>query len=247
MSEEHLSETEFVRTYDPTIYARPNTSVDTVIFTILKSDLHVLLVKRALHPFKGYWSLVGGFIDVAQDATLEATAKRKLQEKTGVTTPYLEQFATIGNNDRDPRGWSVTTVYFALIPNHTIDLKAGNGTLDSQWAKVTNGTVSEPLAFDHAEILHGCYDRLRSKVLYTSLPIHFMPAHFTLSDLQKVYEIIIAKKIEHKSFRRRILAAEILEETSKMRHEAGRPAQLYQLKDSAKTHFFMRTIEGASN
>jgi len=242
----HQSEEDFLRDYDPTVFERPSTSVDTAIFTVLDDHLHVLTAKRAEHPFKDRWSLVGGFIDLQKDSDLESTAKRKLEEKTGVKTPYLEQFGTIGNKKRDPRGWSVTTVYFALIPCHEVQLRAGKGAIDIKWSKVTGGKVKDKLAFDHADILVKCTERLRSKVLYTSLPVYLMPKDFTLGELQKVYEIILEKKVDHKSFRRRILSADILEETAEMRHDGKRPAHLYRLKKSHHPHIFVRNIEGAS-
>lgn len=240
------SEKEFLKSYDPKAFDRPSTSVDTVIFTVLDESLHVLTVKRAEHPFKDQWSLVGGYIDLQNDLDLEATAKRKLEEKTSVKTPYLEQFATIGNKNRDPRGWSVTTIYFALLPCHEVKLQSGKGTVDTKWSKVTDGKVKDKLAFDHADILEKCTERLRSKVLYTSLPVYLMPEDFTLGELQKVYEIILDKKIDHKSFRRRILSTDILEETKDLRHDGKRPAQLYRQKGSRQTHFFVRNIEGAA-
>ncbi|MDQ2993685.1 MAG: NUDIX domain-containing protein [Pseudomonadota bacterium] len=228
------------------INVKPSASVDTVIFTVIDHHLHVLTVKRAHQPFKEMWSLVGGYIDLDKDADLEATAKRKLTEKTGVFTPYLEQFGAVGNNKRDPRGWSVTTIYFALIPSYEVQLRAGSGAADIKWSKIVAGKIAEPLAFDHDEILVHCMERLRSKVLYTSLPVHLMSKDFTLGELQKVYETILCKKIDHKSFRRRILNADFLEETSEYRHEGKRPAQLYRLKESHRTHIFVRNIEGAS-
>lgn len=236
----------FLRSYDATQFERPNTCIDTVIFTVKDDALHVLTVKRAHHPFKGSWSLVGGYVDVAQDEDLLATAKRKLKQKTGVDTPYLEQCMTIGNKHRDPRGWSVTTVYVALIPHAQLTLHADHGAADTQWLPVLHGRVDEALAFDHADILLQCTQKLRSKVLYTSLPVFLMPTHFTLGELQKVYELILDKKIDHKSFRRRILAADILEEVEGLfRHETTRPAQIYRVRYHA-IHFFMRNIEGAS-
>jgi len=239
------TEEQFLKDYNASAFERPNITVDTVIFTVLEQSLHVLLVKRAEHPFKGSWSLVGGYVDIHQDQVLEDTAKRKLEQKTGVKTPYLEQFETIGNGTRDPRGWSVTTVYFALISSDHIHLKAGQGAADTQWARIEKGQVDLPLAFDHAEILSRCTERLRNKVLYTSLPIYLMPESFTLGELQAVYEIILGQGIDPKSFRRRILSAEILEETGEKRHVSKRPASLYRLRETASTHFFVRNIECA--
>lgn len=240
------TEEDFLRNYDSSAFEKPITSVDIVIFTVLNNHLHVLTIKRAEHPFKDLWSLVGGFIDLQNDADLESAAMRKLKEKTGVKSPYLEQFGTIGNRSRDPREWSVTTVYFALIPCHTVKLQPGKGTIDIKWSKVIDGKIKDKLAFDHSDILAKCTERLRSKVLYTSLPIYLMPKDFTLGELQKVYEVILDKKIDHKSFRRRILNAEIIEDIGKMRHEGKRPAHLYQLKEMNSPHFFVRNIEGAS-
>ena len=242
----HQTEEEFLRDYEADLFKKPNASVDTVIYTIFDNHLHALILKRSEHPFKELWSLVGGFIDVQLDCDLEATAKRKLEEKTGVRTPYLEQFSTIGNNIRDPRGWSITTVYFALISHVNVHLYIGKGASEIKWSRLAKGKVKEKLAFDHAEILSKCTERLRNKVLYTSLPVHLMQEDFTLGELQKVYEIILDYKLDHKSFRRRMLSAGILEETGAMRHDGRRPAHLYRLKKQHCTHFFIRNIEGAS-
>jgi len=240
------TEKEFLKSYDASVFERPNTLVDTVIFTVLDGDLHVLLVKRANHPFMDKWALVGGFIDINQDKDIEETAMRKLEEKTGVKTPYLEQYGSIGNSSRDPRGWSVTNIYFALIPNENVNLKAGEGASEIKWAKITDNKVKEKLAFDHVEILEGCLARLRGKVLYTSIPVYLLPKNFTLRELQNIYETILDKKLEHKSFRRRMINADILEETGDMTQDKGRPAMLYRLKKGSGTHYFMRNIEGAS-
>lgn len=241
----YKTEAEFLKAYDARAFDRPNVSVDTVIFTVSGGELKTLIMKRANHPAQGQWSLVGGFIDVHNDRELIDTAKRKLEEKTGVKTPYLEQFCSFGGKARDPRGWSVTTVYFALIPSEDIVLQAGEGATDIKWSVVTDRKVQEKLAFDHAQILEGCTERLKSKVLYTTLPIYLMAEEFTLAELQKVYEIIMGGKMDHKSFRRRILGADILEETGKMKETGRRPAMLYRQKETEGTYFFVRNIEGS--
>jgi ADP-ribose pyrophosphatase YjhB (NUDIX family) len=190
--------------------------------------------------------LVGGYVDIHQDENLEATAKRKLEEKTGVKTPYLEQCETFGDATRDPRGWSITTVYFALIPYDGIHLKAGKGAEELKWLAVEEGDLKEKLAFDHEMLLRRCIERLRNKVLYTSIPTHLLPKEFTLGELQKIYEILLGKKIDHKSFRRRILSVDLLEEAAEMRYESKKPAKLYRSKAPQKIHYFMRNIEGAT-
>lgn len=239
------AEKAFLEQYDPTAFDRPNNAVDSVIYTVFEGGLHVLLMRREHHPYQGNWSLIGGYVDLARDETLEDTAKRKLLEKTGVATPYLEQFYTFGGKDRDPRGWSVTTVYFALIPAQHIQLQANSGARETKWVALSEGGVGEKLAFDHDHILQKCTERLRKKVLYTSLPVHLMPPHFTLNELQDVYETIMGHKMDPKSFRRRLLSADILQETGEMRQTGRRPAKLYQLKQADETFFFTRNIEAA--
>ncbi|MGV2293643.1 NUDIX domain-containing protein, partial [Trinickia sp. YCB016] len=99
-------------------FSLPYTTVDVVIFTVLDNVLQVLLVQRpagAGEPYPGCWALPGGFVDVETDATLEDCARRKLFEKTVMRSPYLEQLGSWGSATRDPRGWSATHVWFALI------------------------------------------------------------------------------------------------------------------------------------
>lgn len=241
------SEYDFLKNYNPNTFERPNVSVDTVIYTVHDNALKVLLVQRAEHPFKDQWTLAGGYINIKQDEDIEATARRKLEEKTGVKTPYLEQYATYGNRTRDPRHWSVTTVYFALLPYNSIVLQKGSTANDSKWVSVKNGKVNEKLGFDHEKILEGCTERLKNKVLYTSLPLHLMPETFTLHELQTVYETILETTIEHKSFRRRIIGANLVEETGEMRQTGHRPAMLYQRSKNKETHIFLRNLEAASS
>jgi ADP-ribose pyrophosphatase YjhB (NUDIX family) len=238
------TETEFLEKYDPKVFDRPSTAVDNVIYTVFDDSLHVLVVKRTEHPFKGQWALVGGFVDLQNDSDLEATAKRKLVEKTGVITPYLEQFKTIGGKLRDPRGWSLTTVYFALLSSNDITLQSSKTANEIKWVKIINGQITQSLAFDHNLILKECTERLQKKVLYTSLPLHLMPNEFTLNELQAVYEIILGNTIEHKSFRRRMLGAEILQETGNLKQTGKRPAMLYSRTTLNDTHFFVRNLEG---
>ena len=114
------SEAEFLQNYNSSRYEKPSFTVDLVIFTVRDEQLHVLLVKRAEHPFKGCWALPGGFLDPRRDDSVDACAARKLVEETGVSAPYLEQLKTYGSRNRDPRGWIATTIYFALMVSDSV-------------------------------------------------------------------------------------------------------------------------------
>ncbi len=238
-----LSESEFLRSYDPKVFDAPLTTVDTVIFTVKDTQLQVLLVKRNDHPALGKWALPGGFIRLQEDADLDAAALRILKTKTGVASPYVEQLMTVGNKQRDPRGWSVTVVYFALINSDAIDLSVGGNSDAVAWFPITDNAVSATLAFDHDLLLENALQRLRAKTEYSALPVHLLPEQFTLGDLQKTFEIILGRPIDKSAFRRRINDAAILEEiVGAVRGGANRPAQLFRLKDGTRQHFFPRTI-----
>lgn len=231
-------------------FERPISTVDLVIFSVREEDLTVLLVQRPsqqAEPFPGKWALPGGFIDIARDQDLEACARRKLMQKTGVDAPYLEQLGSFGSAVRDPRGWSVTHVYFALMASDDITPRPGGNAPDSRWSGVRGESVREVLAFDHAEILRAALARLRSKVEYTSLPAFLLPGEFTLTQLQKIYEVILGRALEKKAFRTRLLTAEILEALPRKLSGPNRPAQLYRLKRRRQAHIFSRPFGSADD
>ena len=224
--------------------SRPLTTVDVVIFTVLENSLHVLLVARPDkpgEPYPGMRALPGGFVDIERDADLESCALRKLQQKTGVKTPYLEQVGSWGGKSRDPRGWSATHVYFSLIP------PPEHLESDAAWFPVEGQRVKTKLAFDHNMLLEAAVQRLRSKVEYTSLPAFLLPNEFTLSELQQVYEVILERALEKSAFRTRVFAAGLVEPVNKIRTGNNRPAQLYRLIHPRKAVFFPRTFSPRKN
>lgn len=223
-------------------FARPLTTVDIVIFAIRDDTLQVLLVQRPAgenEPFPEWWALPGGFVDIDKDRDLEACAVRKLREKTGMVSPYLEQLGSWGSAGRDPRGWSATHAYFALMPDLPV---SGAGAADARWFAADSGKPKVRLAFDHAQILEAAVQRLRNKVEYTSLPAYLMTPEFTLPELQRVYEIVLDRSLEKSAFRTRMLTADLIEPVAKMRKGPNRPAQLYRLKKAKAPVFFARTF-----
>ncbi len=230
---------------DPTLppFPRPFTTVDVAIFSVIDDVLRVLLVKRPQEsdePFPGLWALPGGFVDVERDRTLEDCARRKLAEKTGVISPYLEQLGSWGGRDRDPRGWSATHVYFALIPGEALRLEKGANAADVGWFTLEGALP--PLAFDHAELLAAAVERLRSKVEYTSLPAFLIEEPFSLPQLQRIYEIVLGRPLDKSGFRTRMLAADFLAEAGHIDGDSKRPAIGYRLKDRSAAIVFPRTF-----
>lgn len=233
------TEKKFLDGYDIHQYSIPLITVDMGIFSIIDKQLNILLVRRESHPEKAKLALPGGFINQDKDIDIEATALRKLKKKTGVKLSYLEQVESIGNANRDPRGWSVTILYFALIDSNRVNKKLlGN----SSWHPVDE-VHSIPLAFDHNLLVTKAIKRLRSKTLYTALPMALLPDKFTLTELQTIFEIILSRKLPVKSFRRRVIDAGVVEVTDESKISGKRHAKLYKSIGIKKDFYFPRPLQ----
>jgi 8-oxo-dGTP diphosphatase len=210
--------------YEP--YELPGVTVDLVIFTVSEGLLKALLVKRAEEPFAGCWSIPGGFLKAGE--SLDEAAVRVMHDKTGVKEVYLEQLYTFGDPDRDPRARVITVTYFALIPWKNLNQPTSAKVADVAWFPVDD---LPSLAFDHKKIMNYAIARLRAKASYSNIVYGLMPEKFRLSDLQKMYEIIINKPLDKRNFRKRMLATGLLLETGS-RDIAGahRPAMLFKFK-----------------
>lgn len=210
-------------------FESPKVTVDAVIFTIYNDKLQTLLIKRKGPPFKNSWALPGGFLE--KDERLVKAAGRELFEEAGVGKIYLEQLFTFGDPGRDPRGRVITVAYFALVPA-PLKISAGSDAKEAKWWPVNS---LPRLAFDHKQIIHYALERLRFKLEYTNVAWAFLPLKFTLTDLQKVYEIVWGKKVDKRNFRKKILSLGLLKPLKEKRtglHQ--RPSQLYSFKARQK-------------
>jgi len=199
--------------------ARRPLRVDVVIFAIRDRTLQVLLWRREDEPFRGAWSLPGGFVEKGEP--LEEAARRVLEEKTGFTEEvYLEQLYTFARPDMDPRGELVSAAYYAVV---TTSRESPDGTFH-------DARRAPPLAFHHDDVLARGIERLRTKAEYSTVPLRFLDEPFTLSEVQAVYEVLLDRPLDKRNFRRKMLALDVLEETEgKRRTGAHRPARLYRL------------------
>jgi 8-oxo-dGTP diphosphatase len=198
--------------------------VDCVVFGFDESELKVLLIQRALDPFKGKWALPGGFVRV--DETLDAAARRELAEETGLENVFLEQLYTFGTVNRDPRERVVSVAYYALVKLTDHKAKAATDAVNAQWFPISK---LPKLAFDHADILAAARARLQGKVRYQPIGFELLPPKFTLSDLQHVYEAILESELDKRNFRKKVLGFGLLV-ALKETQMAGRhrPAQLFR-------------------
>lgn len=138
---------EFLEAYDPYKYKNPCCTTDTVVFSYREGKvkdpdgLKVLMVKRSNHPSIGFWALPGGFVNLEED--LDDTARRELEEETGVSGLTIEQFACYGDYRRDPRARVITTAYMALVEEEKITVEAGDDASDAAWCTVSLRTTED--------------------------------------------------------------------------------------------------------
>jgi 8-oxo-dGTP diphosphatase len=208
-------------------YPHPAVTTDVAVFTIRDGRLHMLLVKRANPPFQGSWALPGGFLDIDED--LDACAERELAEETGITGVYLEQLYTFGDTGRDPRERVISVTYYALVPQHALATpRASSDAADVGWFALDDLPA---LAFDHDRIVAMAHARLVAKLEYSTIAFQFMPATFTLSELQCVYESLLNQSLDKRNFRKRVLSLDLIEETGGQRRNGKhRPAREYRVK-----------------
>lgn len=206
-------------------YPHPAVTTDVVLFTIRNATLCVLLIKRANPPCQGMWALPGGFLDIDED--LEACAKRELLEETGVEGIYLEQLYTFGDPNRDPRERVISVTYFALSRSDNLSPKASSDATHTSWFSIRKLPT---LAFDHGKIVDLAHQRLVSKLGYSTIAFQMLPARFTLSQLQSVYETLLNENLDKRNFRKGILARNIIQETGEYSRTGNhRPAKTYRL------------------
>ncbi len=211
-------------------YPRPALTVDCVVFGFdPDGDLKVLLIQRDLEPFQGRWALPGGFVQMNE--TIDGAARRELQEEAGIRGVFLEQLYTFGELDRDPRERVVSVAYFALVALEHHTPHASTDARNAAWFSVSE---LPSLAFDHEAIVTMAIQRLRGKVRYQPIGFELLPARFTLTQLQQLYEVVLEKPLDKRNFRKKILAMDLLVETDEIQKDvAHRAARLYRF-DEAK-------------
>jgi 8-oxo-dGTP diphosphatase len=208
-------------------YPRPALTVDCVVFGLGQASLQVLLIQRDLEPYRGVWALPGGFVRVDED--IEDAALRELREETGLERVFLEQLYTFGAKGRDPRERVVTVAYYALVKLMDHRVQAATDARDAAWFAA--GKLPK-LAFDHAEIVATALGRLRGKVRYQPIGFELLPPKFTLSQLQRLYEVILERPLDKRNFRKKVLSLELLEELDEIEQGvAHRAARLYRFDE----------------
>lgn len=235
--------------YDPSAFPPFAVTVDLVVLTVRRHALCALVVRRGEEPYEGKWALPGGFVRADEDLTWAAA--RELKEETGLRAhdtagglpgAHLEQLATYGDPDRDPRMRVVSVAHLALAPDLPSPTPGGDAQ-GARWAPVDDllvaaetfrrdegegGKVS--LAFDHDQILAAGVERARSKIEYSSLATAFCPPEFTVGELRRVYEAVWGVVLDPRNFHRKVTGTPgfLVPSGGTTTRQGGRPAQLFR-------------------
>ncbi|WP_409341532.1 NUDIX domain-containing protein [Paenibacillus sp. MBLB4367] len=245
-----MNQTENERNYSADRYRTPDGApADIVIFTITKQEkrpgkkslplreLKVLLIRRKAWPFQGMWALPGGFSKETE--TMEVTARRELEEETGVNDVHLEYLGVYSEPGRDPRGWIISHAYCALVNEALLaHRQAADDAEEVGLFPVDEALDKMELAFDHRTIVRDAYSSIREQMLTSTIAKQFLPERFTLGELQQVIRTVVPGFEEH-NFIRKITSTQsrkgIVEEVKDTNGSpltsveySQRPAQLYR-------------------
>jgi len=237
-------------------------AVNIVCFRIDWNErmLNVLLIKRNIAPHKNKWSLPGGFVQ--EDETIEESAKRIFTEETGLVPNYLSQFRTYSDIKRDKRVIDqksgdkarVITTSFTAIYTDSQRFTLHEDSEDMRWFKIPRRYISryipEEMAFDHYDMLLDTSNRLRISLEYSGLATRFLPDHFTLGQIQDIYEIIWEVELDPANFREKLTNVEgwikeVKSEPKNLEPRRGKPPTWYKEHDIPQFDRMITNPEGS--
>jgi len=204
-------------------------AVDCTIFGFDSKSLKLLLFRRKVEPLKGSWSLIGAFLE--NDLSIIDGAKRILLESTGLKDIYLEQLKTYGAVDRDPVERVISVGFYSLIRIDELDIQSVED-YDAKWFDINE--VPE-LILDHGAMVKDAIAALQLEARHKPIGFSLLPDHFTLPQLQALYESIYQSKRDSRNFRKKVLSLNILEKTDlKDKTGSKKGAFLYTFRKNVK-------------
>jgi len=201
----------------------PTVSVDCVILGFHENQLKVLLLK---HRYREMWALPGGFIFKHEDA--KHAAERVLQERTGLKKIFLQEFHTFGEKERYSNDFHledfekdgievtadfwllqrfITIGYYALVDFFEVVPSPDRLSETCTWWDVN---ALPEMILDHRKIFDKALHTIQLNLLYQPIGYNLLPEKFTMTELQKLYETILGKKLDRRNFQRKMLGYDIL-------------------------------------
>ena len=192
----------------------PHLSLDCVVFGFHDATLKVLVTK---FKEQNLWALPGGY--VLKNENLNDAATRILYQRTGAENIYLQQFRIFGDLNRsegffdeyDDAIWHkqrfISVGFYALVDYSLVNLVVDNLSDACEWKPIDE---VPQLMMDHKNIFDKALLTLRKQLNYKPIGLNLLPEKFTMPELQKLYEIILGKKLNRGNFFRKMLRYDIL-------------------------------------
>ena len=198
------------------------------IFTVEQGQIKILLFRKKIEPYKGYWVLPG---DIAKNnVTIEDTISDVVYDVAGFKTLYIEQCHTFSKCDRGNDEFVVVVSYMGLIDSKSAELqREERPDYESAWFRIDE---LPKLAYDHEVIINSAIELLSKKIVSINVLKTLFPSDFSLPELQCVYEQLLGKKLDRRNFRKKFVNLGLVVPTGdKSEGGNGRPANLYRFKD----------------
>jgi 8-oxo-dGTP diphosphatase len=213
-------------------YFKLGVSVTNVLFCFEDGQLKIFIQRIKKNPYSGAWSLPGRLI--YQDERLDDVSKNIAEEAIGNQDVYLEQLNAFGKVYRHPQGRVIDVAFYGLI-NLEKDVSAQNTTSETQWCHARN---MPELAFDHYEMVEFSLHRLRRRLENRPIGFKLLPAEFTLSELQALYEEILNHPLDKRNFQKKLKKLNVL--VPKGQDASGNPGRrprLFSFDEGKYDHY----------
>lgn len=228
-------------------------SIDCVIFGYKEKELKVLVPQLKLN--KLYCTLPGGFI--LQNEGIDDSARRILEERTGLKDIYLEQFRVFGQANRKNEDliqnlksvkndlinlaifddnnleWLgkrfISIGYYALVDINKVSPQKTDFDDSIDWYNIKN---LPKMIIDHNEMVMFALETLRQNLDSKLIGFNLLPETFTMKDVQELYEAVYDRPFARNNFQKKILDMNVLERLEKKFTGAANKAPfLYRFKN----------------
>ncbi|RNI31487.1 NUDIX domain-containing protein [Rufibacter latericius] len=203
----------------------PHISVDCVVFGFHEASLKVLLLKMKDQEL---WGLPGGYMKIEEE--LREAAVRILEERTGAHNIFLQQFGVFSDLNRSEGFFQdfpdtlwmkqrfISVGFYALVDYTKVQPQADNLSSTCAWQDINR---LPELMMDHRQIFDEALLTLRRQLNYKPIGYNLLPEEFTMPELQKLYELILGKKLNRGNFYRKMVGYDILEKLDEPRKSGG--------------------------
>ena len=199
----------------------PGFSIDCVVFGFHDGSLKVLLIKVKNQEL---WGLPGGYIK--KEETVKEAAIRILKDRTGAENIYLQQFGVFSELNRSEGFFEeyaatlwhkqrfISLGFYALVDYTQVQLMIDDVSNACEWVSIDE---LPEFMMDHQNIFESALITLRKQLNYKPIGYNLLPENFTMPELQRLYEIILNKKLNRGNFYRKMTAYDILDKLEESR------------------------------